>query len=223
MEYTRLGPVMPPEDKDAALFPRRFDGRWALIHRPSPQKGPHHIWISYSPDLRHWGDHTAAARRTRRRLVGCRQDRPRPTPDRDGRRLADPVPRRPPDRQRFALPGRPGPARPRRPADRPPSQRRVGLRPDRGVRAGRRRGGGRLPLRLDRRRGGGPPAACTTGRRTRPWRSPRRDSPTSSPTSRPARAWAPGSVASRSDRGSSRRARRMCSRAMSQDRVDSAP
>ena len=58
VEYTRLGPVMPPEDKDAALFPRRFDGRWALIHRPSPQKGPHHIWISYSPDLRHWGDHT---------------------------------------------------------------------------------------------------------------------------------------------------------------------
>jgi predicted GH43/DUF377 family glycosyl hydrolase len=31
----RLGPVMPPEDKDAAMFPRRFDGRWAMIHRPS--------------------------------------------------------------------------------------------------------------------------------------------------------------------------------------------
>lgn len=58
VEYTRLGPVTPPEDKDAALFPRRLDGRWALIHRPSPQRGPHHIWISYSPDLRHWGDHT---------------------------------------------------------------------------------------------------------------------------------------------------------------------
>jgi predicted GH43/DUF377 family glycosyl hydrolase len=54
----RLGPVMPPEDKDAALFPRRFDGRWAMIHRPSPLRGNAHIWISYSPDLRHWGDHT---------------------------------------------------------------------------------------------------------------------------------------------------------------------
>ncbi|MFN9938876.1 MAG: glycosidase, partial [bacterium] len=32
--FTRLGPVMPPEDKDAALFPRRFGGRYALIHRP---------------------------------------------------------------------------------------------------------------------------------------------------------------------------------------------
>jgi predicted GH43/DUF377 family glycosyl hydrolase len=48
---------MPPEDKDAALFPRRFDGRWAMIHRPSPLRGGAHMWISYSPDLRHWGDH----------------------------------------------------------------------------------------------------------------------------------------------------------------------
>jgi beta-1,4-mannooligosaccharide/beta-1,4-mannosyl-N-acetylglucosamine phosphorylase len=56
-EVRRMGPVMPPEDKDAALFPRRIDGRWAMIHRPSPVRGGAHIWISYSPDLRHWGDH----------------------------------------------------------------------------------------------------------------------------------------------------------------------
>lgn len=55
---TRLGPVMPPEDKDAALFPRRFDGLWAMIHRPSPLRGGAHMWISFSPDLRYWGDHT---------------------------------------------------------------------------------------------------------------------------------------------------------------------
>jgi predicted GH43/DUF377 family glycosyl hydrolase len=53
----RLGPAMPPEDKDAALFPRRIDGRWAMLHRPSPLRGGAHIWISFSPDLRHWGDH----------------------------------------------------------------------------------------------------------------------------------------------------------------------
>ncbi|MGZ8527961.1 MAG: glycoside hydrolase family 130 protein, partial [Candidatus Limnocylindrales bacterium] len=53
----RLGAVMPPEDKDAALFPRRIDGRWAMIHRPSPLRGNAHMWISYSPDLHHWGDH----------------------------------------------------------------------------------------------------------------------------------------------------------------------
>ena len=53
----RLGPVMPPEDKDAALFPRRFGGRWAMIHRPSPLRGGAHMWLSFSPDMRHWGDH----------------------------------------------------------------------------------------------------------------------------------------------------------------------
>ena len=53
----RLGPAMPPEDKDAALFPRRIDGRWVMIHRPSPMRGGAHMWLSYSPDLRHWGDH----------------------------------------------------------------------------------------------------------------------------------------------------------------------
>ncbi len=57
-EARRLGPIMPPEDKDAALFPRRFDGRWAMIHRPSPLRGNAHMWISYSPDLLHWGDHS---------------------------------------------------------------------------------------------------------------------------------------------------------------------
>ncbi len=56
-EVEKRGPVMPPEDKDAALFPRRIDGRWAMIHRPSPIGGFAHMWISYSPDLRHWGDH----------------------------------------------------------------------------------------------------------------------------------------------------------------------
>ena len=56
-EIRRLGPSMPPEDKDAALFPRRIDGRWAMIHRPSPMRGGANMWISYSPDLRHWGDH----------------------------------------------------------------------------------------------------------------------------------------------------------------------
>jgi predicted GH43/DUF377 family glycosyl hydrolase len=47
---------MSPDDKDAALLPRRINGSWALIHRPMTPLGAH-IWISYSPDLRHWGNH----------------------------------------------------------------------------------------------------------------------------------------------------------------------
>jgi predicted GH43/DUF377 family glycosyl hydrolase len=54
------GTLMPPEDKDAALFPRTFDGRWALIHRPVAIAPRHmaHIWLSWSPDLHYWGEHT---------------------------------------------------------------------------------------------------------------------------------------------------------------------
>ena len=55
--FARLGVLLPPEDKDACLFPRRFRGRFVLIHRPIV-RGEAHIWISFSPDLKHWGDHT---------------------------------------------------------------------------------------------------------------------------------------------------------------------
>lgn len=56
--FERQGVLMPPEDKDAALFPTTFDGRWALLHRPSPAMAGigAHVWLSFSPDLRHWGD-----------------------------------------------------------------------------------------------------------------------------------------------------------------------
>ena len=54
--FERYGVIMQPEDKDAALFPRRIDGRWALIHRPANAMAAH-MWISYSSDLLHWGSH----------------------------------------------------------------------------------------------------------------------------------------------------------------------
>ncbi len=58
VNWERRGILMSPEDKDAALFPTTFDGRWALIHRPAPSMSGlgAHIWLSFSPDLRHWGD-----------------------------------------------------------------------------------------------------------------------------------------------------------------------
>lgn len=60
ISFRRYGVIMPPDDKDASLFPRKFKGRWALIHRPSPTSyllGAH-IWMSFSPDLKHWGDYS---------------------------------------------------------------------------------------------------------------------------------------------------------------------
>ena len=63
--FDKLGSIMPPDDKDAALFPRRFKDRWLLIHRPvgahptrSDESWPGtHIWLSCSSDLKYWGDH----------------------------------------------------------------------------------------------------------------------------------------------------------------------
>ena len=56
--FTRVGVLSSPEDKDAALFPRRFDGQWKLLHRPVPRAEGMgaHIWLSTSPDLEHWGN-----------------------------------------------------------------------------------------------------------------------------------------------------------------------
>jgi predicted GH43/DUF377 family glycosyl hydrolase len=54
--FERYGLIMQPEDKDAVLLPHRIDGKWALIHRPVSSHGAH-MWISYSADLQHWGNH----------------------------------------------------------------------------------------------------------------------------------------------------------------------
>ena len=54
--FERYGLIMQPDDKDAALLPRRINGSFALIHRPVTDRGAH-IWISFSPDLRNWGNH----------------------------------------------------------------------------------------------------------------------------------------------------------------------
>ncbi len=54
--FERHGLVMQPDDKDAALLPRRVDGNFALIHRPVSDHSAN-IWLSFSPDLRNWGNH----------------------------------------------------------------------------------------------------------------------------------------------------------------------
>ncbi|MDZ7722624.1 MAG: glycosidase [candidate division KSB1 bacterium] len=54
--FERYGLILQPEDKDAVLLPERINGNWALIHRPVAMPGAH-MWLSYSSNLRHWGDH----------------------------------------------------------------------------------------------------------------------------------------------------------------------
>ncbi|AKB81721.1 hypothetical protein MSBR3_1143 [Methanosarcina barkeri 3] len=57
--FERVGPIMPPENKDAAIFPIRFNGRWAILNRPVSNiaDAKANIWISFSPDMKYWGEH----------------------------------------------------------------------------------------------------------------------------------------------------------------------
>jgi predicted GH43/DUF377 family glycosyl hydrolase len=56
--FERYGRVLPPVGRGAALFPRQFGHNWAMIHCPRTLAQPEgEIWVSYSPDLRHWGSH----------------------------------------------------------------------------------------------------------------------------------------------------------------------
>ncbi len=50
----RLGLVFPPENKNGVLFPQRFNGYYAILHRPC---GNGSVWLAYSSDMVHWGRH----------------------------------------------------------------------------------------------------------------------------------------------------------------------
>ena len=50
-----LGVVMPPEDKNASLLPRKIDGHYVLFHRPvSVLSARADVWLSKSVDLQAW-------------------------------------------------------------------------------------------------------------------------------------------------------------------------
>ena len=51
--FERLGLVMAPDDKNAALLPRRIRGEWLLFHRPTSVQGAE-VWLSRSSDLKSW-------------------------------------------------------------------------------------------------------------------------------------------------------------------------
>jgi len=42
--------------RNVVIFPEKFDGLYARLDRPHSEIAPWSIWISYSPDLRFWGE-----------------------------------------------------------------------------------------------------------------------------------------------------------------------
>ncbi len=64
--FTNHGLILPPHNKDCALFEEKIGGKYLILHRPSsPEIGGNYIWIAESPDLLHWGGHQCLAK-TRR-------------------------------------------------------------------------------------------------------------------------------------------------------------
>jgi beta-1,2-mannobiose phosphorylase / 1,2-beta-oligomannan phosphorylase len=60
--FDRRGMILPPHNKDCAIFEDKINGHYYALHRPSStQLGGNYIWLAESPDLIHWGHHRCIA------------------------------------------------------------------------------------------------------------------------------------------------------------------
>lgn len=52
------GMILPPHNKDCAIFDKKINGLYHALHRPSSVGiGGNYIWLAQSPDGVHWGNH----------------------------------------------------------------------------------------------------------------------------------------------------------------------
>ncbi len=52
----RVALITQADYRNVIIFPQRFGGRYVRLDRPHSEISPWSIWVSYSPDLVHWGD-----------------------------------------------------------------------------------------------------------------------------------------------------------------------
>lgn len=61
--FTVHGIILPPHNKDCAIFAEKINGKFYALHRPSSvDLGGNYIWIAESPDGVHWGNHRCLAK-----------------------------------------------------------------------------------------------------------------------------------------------------------------
>ena len=61
--FQRHGMILPPHNKDCAIFEERINGHLYCLHRPSSvELGGNYIWLAESPNGFHWGNHRCIAR-----------------------------------------------------------------------------------------------------------------------------------------------------------------
>lgn len=57
-QFTPGGMIMPPHNKDCAIFNEQINSKYFALHRPSSKEiGGNYIWLAESPDGLHWGNH----------------------------------------------------------------------------------------------------------------------------------------------------------------------
>ena len=57
-DVERVGMILPPPNKDVALFPKQINGKYRLLHRPMVSDiGKPSVWLAESEDGIHWGNH----------------------------------------------------------------------------------------------------------------------------------------------------------------------
>jgi predicted GH43/DUF377 family glycosyl hydrolase len=56
--FERKGMILPPHNKDVAIFEEKIGGMYYALHRPSSKDiGGNYIWLAESPNGLHWGNH----------------------------------------------------------------------------------------------------------------------------------------------------------------------
>ena len=57
-KFQSHGMILPPHNKDCAIFEEKINGLYYALHRPSSVDiGGNYIWLASSPDGIHWGNH----------------------------------------------------------------------------------------------------------------------------------------------------------------------
>jgi predicted GH43/DUF377 family glycosyl hydrolase len=52
----RISIITEADYRNVVIFPEKFNGLYARLDRPHSEISPWSIWISYSPDLKYWGE-----------------------------------------------------------------------------------------------------------------------------------------------------------------------
>ncbi len=56
LSVERFSLITEADYRNVVIFPERFNGLYARLDRPHSEISPWSVWISYSPDLRYWGE-----------------------------------------------------------------------------------------------------------------------------------------------------------------------